>query len=375
MTKTFHGLPAVPVFLAALAILSGCASIGPGRMVQDRTDYNTSLTESWKRQILANIIKIRYVEPVFFMDVGDIVAGYTLETGGNAGLSRTLYDAPTPITDNNNPVLGNFGRLEFGVSGRFTDRPTVTYKPMTGAPFRRGVMSPLPVRNVLAGLDAGISAQFLFNLGVRAINGQRNGTLTAAGDMAAQDGFRRVAEILAQLQLAGALRVRIEAAPSGREPKLYLTILGRNPSPETAALAAELRRLLDLDPALREYEAIAEPEPRNRGQIAIQTFSIMQIMAAVAARADIPEADVAAQRAMPRPPSAPGEGALGQVSVRSGSQKPLDAFAAVPFHGHWFWVDDRDLPTKRVFSFLMLAFTLMEEKTASPPIQMTLPVQ
>ena len=374
MKKSWCGIPAAYVLSAALA-LSGCTSIGPSRMVQDRTDYNASLTESWKRQILLNIVKIRYVEPMFFMDVGDIVAGYTVETGGSAGFSRSMYDSPTPITDNNNPVFGNFGRLEFGVSGRFTDRPTVTYKPLTGAPFLRGVMFALPLRNIMSGLDTGMSAQFLFNLGVRSINGLRNAALSSKGSVSAQDEFTRTVEILSQLQLAGAVRVRGELPQNGREGKLYLSFGGKRPSPEVAVLVGELRELLDLDPAVREYEVINAPEAQTRGQIALQMYSLMQIMAAVASRVDIPEADVASQRALPKPHEAPGGGVMGPVAVRSGKVKPMDAFAAISFHGHWFWVDDRDLATKRVFSFLMLAFTLMDEKVGSPPLQLTIPVQ
>lgn len=98
-------------------------------------------------------------------------------------------------------------------------------------------------------------------------------------------------------------------------------------------------------------------------------------MAFIAARVDIPEADIASKRAMPRMLEAPGEDMVGQVAVHSGNAKPADAFAAVNFHGHWFWVDDYDLATKRVFSFLMLTFTLMEEKNTSLPPQLTIPVQ
>ena len=375
MRKNWGGPSIAGVLLAGLALLSGCASIGPGRMVQDRTDYNASLTESWKRQILLNIVKIRYVEPMFFMEVGDIVAGYTLETGGNAGFSRSMYDSPTPITDNNNPVFGNFGRLEFGVTGRYTDRPTMTYKPMTGAPFRRGVMSPMPLRNIMTGLDSGVSAQFLVSLGVRSINDQRNAALTVQGQMPAQPGFKRTVEILAKLQLYNALRVRSEQPQHGQEGQLFLIVGGKNPTPEVAALVRELQDLLDLDPAVREYEVLGLAETGNRRQIAVQTYSLMQIMAAVAARVDIPETDIAAKRAIPGSPEAPGEGVMKPVAVRTGGLKPLDAYAAVNFHGHWFWVNDDDLATKRVFSFLMLAFTLMEDKSPNLPVQMTIPLQ
>ncbi len=375
MRKSLSRTATTTALLAALVLLSGCASIGPGRMLQDRTDYISSYTESWKRQILLNIVKVRYAEPIFFMDVGDIVAGYSMETGGNAGFSRTIYDNPAPITDNNNPVFGDFGKLEFGLSTRYTDRPTITYKPMTGAPFRLGVMSALPVRNIMVGLDTGISAKFLFNLGVRSINGLRNSTLTASGSVPAQEGFKRAVEIISLLQLENAVRVRVEHAQNARGSRLYLTLGGKRPSPEAAALISELRDILNLDPAVYEYEITIDPEVENRRQIAIQAFSLMQILASVAARVDIPAADIDSRRALPSIKNSPGSDILDPVAVHSGGAKPADAYTAIAFHGHWFWVDDRDILTKRVFSFLMLAFTLMEEKNATLPPQLTIPVQ
>jgi hypothetical protein len=63
-------------------------------------------------------------------------------------------------------------------------------------------------------------------------------------------------------------------------------------------------------------------------------------------------------------PLAPGTGeeasARTLVRVRSSVHKPdsKEVFAAVQYHGAWFWIDDRDLPSKRGMSFLMLLFTL-----------------
>jgi hypothetical protein len=33
---------------------------------------------------------------------------------------------------------------------------------------------------------------------------------------------------------------------------------------------------------------------------------------------------------------------------------------AVPYRGYWFWIDDRDMASKRMFTFLMFIFTLVE---------------
>ena len=50
----------VSVFAVAAALLTiGCASIGPANVTRDRFDYVTAISESWKRQMLLNLLKVR----------------------------------------------------------------------------------------------------------------------------------------------------------------------------------------------------------------------------------------------------------------------------------------------------------------------------
>jgi hypothetical protein len=45
-----------------------------------------------------------------------------------------------------------------------------------------------------------------------------------------------------------------------------------------------------------------------------------------------------------------------------------DAFVSIPYRNSYFWIDDRDMRSKKIFSFLMFVFTLVEtgEKGAAP---------
>ncbi len=56
-----------------------------------------------------------------------------------------------------------------------------------------------------------------------------------------------------------------------------------------------------------------------------------------------------------------GEGIKGAlIRIHHANEPPADAFAAVPYRDGWFWIDDRDYQSKKLFSFLMFVMTLTE---------------
>lgn len=349
-----------------IVMLAGCAAIGPPRVERDRIEYNLSLTDSWKRQILLNIVKIRYVEPIFFMDVGEIVAAYSLETGGSVGASRTMFD---------HSGTGDSTLFEFGGAAKYTDRPTITYRPLTGTAFFRGVMSPMPLRNVFMSIESGASARFFFSLGVRSINGLRNEMLTPDGYRAADPGFVRVVELVGKLQAVNALHVtRGDRLPSGF-PLLRLTFRGGKDDFKTAARVAELKDLLGLDAKADSYALGFGGLVAGKDCVMLQTYSLAQVLAAVSGRVDMPADDVSSHRAAPGLPATDDGGLFRKGMVLSGKIKPEGTFASVQYRGNWFWIDDHDLTAKKVFSFIMLAFTLMDKNQQETQLQLTVPTQ
>ena len=80
--------------LAAIVTLSlapACYNLGPRTVVHDRFNYQESLSRSGMEQLLLNIVKVRYHEAPVFLEVGQIVSGYSLEgqlsAGGRVDLS------------------------------------------------------------------------------------------------------------------------------------------------------------------------------------------------------------------------------------------------------------------------------------------------
>src|SRR5882672_5821621 len=105
--------------VGALA-LTGCTHLGPKSVAVDRFDYSTAIADSWKQQTLLNIVKLRYMDLPVFVDVASIVSGYSMQTG--VSVNGTL--------SSQNAIQGNYASL--GGQAIYTDRPTVTYVPLTG---------------------------------------------------------------------------------------------------------------------------------------------------------------------------------------------------------------------------------------------------
>ncbi|HTL59898.1 MAG TPA: hypothetical protein VL361_29775 [Candidatus Limnocylindrales bacterium] len=348
---------------ACLVLCCGCKSIGPSTVPRDRFDYSASISESWKRQTLLNIIRLRYLDPPTFVDVGQIVAGYTLEAAVNAG--GTLSSAAA--------VQGNY--LSAGGAARFTDRPTITYTPLTGPKFIRSLMSPLPPESVLYTVQSGWPANAVFYSAVGAMNGLKNQETTIDGMTPPDPKFLRALELLRKIQLTGAVGLRVRQGGS-QGSSTILTFQTKDITDETLADIKELRGLLRLDPNATEIQIAFGATASSDRELALQTRSILHIMMAMAAQAEVPPEDLAQGRVSPGYESigAGGE-ATRLIRIHSSKSKPNDTYVLVQFRDHWFWIDDRDLRSKRAFSFMMMLFTLAEtgDKENLPVI--TIPAQ
>ena len=63
--------------IGCILLLTGCKSIGPKMLPQDRMAYNKSISDSWREQTLLNIVKLRYLDTPLFIEVTSVVSGYT----------------------------------------------------------------------------------------------------------------------------------------------------------------------------------------------------------------------------------------------------------------------------------------------------------
>jgi hypothetical protein len=76
----------------AMLYLTGCATgIGPGTIARDRFRYADAISDSWKRQMLLNMVKIRYADAPIFLDVSSIISQQLVETEIHGSLSWNAF--------------------------------------------------------------------------------------------------------------------------------------------------------------------------------------------------------------------------------------------------------------------------------------------
>jgi hypothetical protein len=330
--------------LLALAV-TGCTHIGPTTVIADRFDYSTAIADSWKQQTLLNIVKMRYMDLPVFVDVASIVSGYTLQTGVTVGGTLSSERA----------VQGDF----FSGSGQaiYTDRPTITYVPLTGDKFMRGLLAPIDPKNIFFMLQSGYAADFILGLTVESLNGVRNRSAIGSGVREADPEFIRALQLIREAQLGGAVGMRVEE-DKVKGSTTVLLLRRDDVAPEIVEKSAEVRRLLKLPPDLQKYTLIYSPARGEPHELAVNSRSMLQIMGAFASYLDVPEAHRQDRSAIPGLDQAAN--AQRPVRIHSGLEMPKNAYAAVRYREHWFWIEESDWQTKRALTAIMFFFTLSD---------------
>jgi hypothetical protein len=187
--------------------------------------------------------------------------------------------------------------------------------------------------------------------------------------------FLRVLALMRKLQQSGAVGMRVQTDQEKRQSAL-LTFQTSATTQEAREDSRELRELLGLDPEAGRFKLVFGPTAASNQEVAVLTRSVMHIMQTMATQVEVPAKHVEEGRVAPGwERIAEGEAGPRLIRILSAAQHPGDAFVSVEYRGHWFWIDDRDLKTKRTFAFMMMLFTLADTSEKDPLPLITIPAQ
>jgi hypothetical protein len=303
--------------------------------------------------MLLNMVKMRYGDAPVFLDVASVISQYQIV--GQINLGAAISNNPWSNTET------------LGATGQYADRPTITYTPVMGDKFARSLMTPIPPAAILSLMQAGYPVDIVFRMLVHEINGIRNRFGGEGRARSADAEFYSLLEKLRALQAAGGIGMRIQSI---NKEEAALLVFRKKQDPATEALVRDIRKMLGLNPEASEFHIVYGAVPRNEREIAILTRSILEVIIDLSADIEVPAAHVEEKRVSPThvEKTAKGEKVLPLIRIRSSSEKPGDALVSIRYRNAYFWIDDRDLPSKKIFSFVMFVFTLVEtgEKGTAP---------
>ncbi len=326
-------------------------------MTRDRFDYSSAIDTSWKEQMLLNMVRNRYMDPPFFMDVTQVVASYYF--GGEAAINAPDWKG--------NPV-----GPAAGASGHWTESPTITYSPLSGELFIKSLLKPISPASLFFLVQGGWPIDIVFAVAVKSINGLHAGTTTLIERQAPDLSFYLVLKFMRELQMTDSFALRVIEKGEGTS----LIFKPRSTDEEMKAKALDVRKMLGLDLTTHEFRLATGAVPLDDKEIAILTRSMLEILAEAAAGVQIPQSDLDEGRATKRALLKEEMEAIPKfaIHVHSADKRPPaeEVYAAVHYHGHWFWIEDRDLSSKRGMAFMLGLFTLAESGPVAPPPSLTI---
>ena len=294
--------------------------------------------------MLLNMVRLRYADAPVFLEVTSIINQYALEgtvsANANLGGAFTGGDA-----------------FQIGGNALYSDRPTISYEPLTGQKFTRSLLTPIEPAALLSLVQASFPIDFVFGLSVRSINGINNASSTALDRQEADPRFALLLRAMRRVQHSRSISLRVKKRTGGDHHVVFV----RKPMAENANEdLLFVRETLGLDPDLNEFSLVLGALPAKPDEIAILSRSVLEIMAELGSRFEVPQVHVEAHRVDPTPPEPDPDEVVALIRVRATRERPDEAFVAVRYLDHWYWIDSGDLQSKRKFTFMMILSNLAD---------------
>ena len=362
----------------AAVLLSSCTKVGPKSIRKTRFDYNSAIIDTRNEQMLANLVRLRYRDTPYFIEVSSIATQYVLGVLGSATVGG---------------IGGPGSKAVGGVGGEayYEDRPTISYTPLQGETFVNRLLSPVPMGAIVLLSHSGWRFERLLRCCVQRINDVWNAP-TAAGptpDLAPDfERFVEVAALFDEMSQADALDLRyrrvgaeeiLDTVPLGDPGSPFVMTLVFGDAPEVAEQSKRLKGLLGLRSDLNEFFLTTNPTYRSAREIGILPRALIGVMSYLSQGVEPPPQDVEAGKVTVtryRDGTEFGWPVLtgGLFRVASNDKVPNDAFVRVEYRGTWFYIDDSDLNTKSTFNLLDQLFQLQSGNTRGAGPVLTLPL-
>jgi len=363
-------------------MITGC-SLAPGTVQSNRFDYNVALQKSDNEEMIVNLVRARYSEPLYFLQTGSVTSSfsYAYSMGLGASFMRN-FQGPVAGADTYTSSLG----------AEYAERPTVTYNPLQGETAVRQLQVEMSLGNFLILTRMGYSIESLLWTTVTRIGNLNNISEdigTGEFSRAKYPEFLEFAGLLRTLQKRGDLEfidldVEERRAESltmqlrfidQEEAKAVEDLLGIKAEsiylPDGSLVAEiELTTLRDL--------ALLREKNQDHPRVPIKLKSFFEMVVGLSSQVQVPEEKQ--EKGIVRTVAAIDEDLMqvgglhtGLIRVKSKTVRPVDSYVAVPYRNRWYYIDDTDLRSKAYMMLLGSIFSLQSGDLQPMTPLLTLP--
>jgi hypothetical protein len=320
--------------------------------VGGRTAYNLTVQESNSEQMLLNLVRLRYADIPFFLDVTSI----TTQSTFRSELNPTF---PIPGFNQDNPAT-------IGTGVMWQDQPTLTYTPLEGSAFATRMLRPIELQTIQLLCYSGWDIDRIFRMLIQNFEGVLNAPETSdhPEKFSEYSNFMEFSSLLRTFQRKGELQLGVNVKKAST---------GETPPEETLQIAfpsegADGKRLAELlrcrEPAGGRCRREVDFGFNAKGRMGIMTRSILSCMYYLSHGVQVPEEHI--ESGMVRVPVCP-DGVDNEewrkmfcqlIRVCWSKFPPKNVYVAVKYEGYWYYIEDCDRSSKRTFALLMQLYNL-----------------
>lgn len=323
--------------ILGIILITGCSSLGPERVRPAPFEYNEVVAQSWNEQLLLNLVRLHYRDTPAFLEVDQIIAGYTFERETEIGVR--WIPGVGPLLDQGE------SRFQAG----YVERPTVTLTPLKGEAFNLKLLTPYEPKTLMLLTESGWQVERVFLCCLASVNGLRNLPSTLDANQVAPRSFgefRRLAASLERVQRSPGGGIRLQANDDG---KVYLALDGEG--------SGEAWRLLGLEPDRGLAELVAEHRATDVDGVSFVSRSLLGTLHFLSRYVAGPPEDY--RRGLADDTAEATRLNVGRLfRVTSSRSRPENAFVTIKYRNHWFYIPDDDLDAKETFGLVTQLFSL-----------------
>lgn len=369
-----------------VALLAGCSA--SKQLTDGHLAYNEAVRQSADQELLLNIVRLRYLEPMEFLSIAAINSTVEFTVAMQVGAGRSAGE----------------NAVNTMATAGYSVNPTFSFVPQRGSDFSDRLIQPLDIPTLVSITASHRDAHLVFRLFVTWMNGldnqegkvdpefiQATRALTELQfEGIALFGFREQKRVVAPPVAAADLdpALIVEAHKAGLEirqgpgdngleftepyQQAMLSIDGESP------LRSSLAETLMLSPGADHFPIVAKlefKEDLDGRELSVRTRSLLQTLSFLSQGIEVPPDDGTTIPGSQSPHASVDPRFMdGFFRVWFSQQEPEHASLAVPYGEGWFYIRDSDAASKRTFLLVSEAFRFTLEGNADQAPTLAFPV-